>query len=1576
MTPVHFHFVTPNGLPVANTDFIITLEESSFEALDSGVVLPKQVLATTDAEGKAIVDLWPANEIYHVHVEDAEACVSLHYKFRVPKVASGAFVRLQDIVIDLDDDSYNPDEVTNLRALAEAAAAAAASAAASAASATLRANDIEVSAQASEDARIAAEAALASAQSTESNVIALFENNSTGTGSGIEYLTAAPTTGTHARGKQFGNANAAVLGEPPDDYIITGWICLTGGTPGVWAEIKTWQSGPSTEAVEVAEISGPGFVGSDHLGTVNVVGDAYWFIDGHQLDSVSDFPLFVPMNNAVHHELKIGIKVEGVWKFSQGIPITQPSSTPAADLIPANDRYELVHDSLISGFDSFRTWFAFSNSENVPSDDESINGAQDRKTRAGASPYVGAADQAPLDYDPFTFFPETGYVRISARKATAAELPRLTPGQTWLSGVMMSPDLAVVHGLREYISKGPENHGWRGLWDLEKTRLWPTEGDFDEGDGKKPTKQSFNIHSPTTNPDGSGSSPNWSGWIDILGGKSASDLKISAMERLPERCDIFADGILRHSGANPSKTEMMPVMDLAIGGEQTADFISPTLESDVSPIHLDVRHRLWQRPSQAVWGPTITTKPRLVAPEQWQTGPGTVLLIEPGESSNGQLIERRIVRNSFKIPDADYTTGGGTTYKTRKTKRDEFNNLTYQGDDGTALRVWELWRIVVNGQTQDRYVYSDFVWCGSVSYDWSSGSAVEVPYVDEYPEGTIDLMANGITDWVPKGGTIQRVGQTILVSADGSDWASARLDVTLEIGQRYSLEWYGIQGTSGTPPQIHIGNVNGYNSYADAQENSPIEFTVLDAPVVNFYINVGSQTAGQTNRFGGLILSKIDAQVEPNAVNNVNIVIADMTEPNDAEIRYIEGNHSWADAQAPVPAFIAQGASLKGSSFPTWVKNDSRFANFISSAYYTHITGWSLKLQKEGVGVNNVGIQTKDFAIEYLSKADNTWKLIRKTDGVIWYPVDLVAFSNLSDTPSTVAEQPDGSVILTPLEQYVEHSEWEPEVPGERPIVDISSIVSDIAALKATHYSRLVVLDPNAPSDISLQGYMLNTAIDAYPDGTTTVGDGAGQMPYNPGAAVSRAKTVTSEWQAFNVCTLDIGSRVEGTGPRSEMVITTNQLINNPPPSLSDEVVTPPAPGSNNLLAPGDFSIDTEGWVAGEGANVTVVNGKLQVARGGSLAGFAAKSVTLEVGAQYSFHWEGIQGTSEWVPHLHLGVPGTYNAYVGSATESPIVFTATHVTLEVLLASGAANVGEFQQYDNFSLVKTANASVANSSATNAPVLPNGFSASQVGPVTFTENFNTTTLAPDKWQGQQWYEQFDARDNYLIADGLLKIWNVQRNGEWDDGRTFNTDGGDDGNPSPKFAQKHGFFECRAKIPKGPSNWPAFWLYNHTPENQGLRRPEIDIMEIFGGDINYTHNAEYPYNYAGTVHDGVDQQTTNHGSRLLTAAGLGSFDLSAAFHTYGIKWDSSGVEFFFDGASIGKVTYDPDTAMYLIISMGTQSGRSYDGLAWPEPTSASSLDSSNALEVEYIRAWGLPDNSHVVSGSAPNPANSQS
>jgi hypothetical protein len=51
--------------------------------------------------------------------------------------------------------------------------------------------------------------------------------------------TAAPTAGTWAQGDFVANSNRTEAGAASSKYVVMGWVCVVGGTPGTWVESRT-----------------------------------------------------------------------------------------------------------------------------------------------------------------------------------------------------------------------------------------------------------------------------------------------------------------------------------------------------------------------------------------------------------------------------------------------------------------------------------------------------------------------------------------------------------------------------------------------------------------------------------------------------------------------------------------------------------------------------------------------------------------------------------------------------------------------------------------------------------------------------------------------------------------------------------------------------------------------------------------------------------------------------------------------------------------------------------------------------------------------------------------------------------------------------------------------------------------------------------------------------------------------------------------------------------------------------------------------------------------------------------------
>ena len=253
------------------------------------------------------------------------------------------------------------------------------------------------------------------------------------------------------------------------------------------------------------------------------------------------------------------------------------------------------------------------------------------------------------------------------------------------------------------------------------------------------------------------------------------------------------------------------------------------------------------------------------------------------------------------------------------------------------------------------------------------------------------------------------------------------------------------------------------------------------------------------------------------------------------------------------------------------------------------------------------------------------------------------------------------------------------------------------------------------------------------------------------------------------------------------------------------------------------------------------------------------------------------------------------------------------------------------------------ASVANFSSDLILLAP-GTSAVTDGPygqdpsafdLTFYDSF-TSGLNLDVWNLDGIAGRLNASNavpNYTTSNGSLKIW-PQRgsNGEFFD-RTLDT--------RRSFTQRYGYFEIEAKLPRGKGVWPAFWLLSMS----GDGRPEIDIMEAYPG-------GEKPWGTPGA--DGVPVPTMYAPVVWRDArdrAGYGKIatpDLSKDFHRYGAKWEPNKVTFYFEGEEVYSVDASLSTPMFMILDL-------WFGSASGQPDSSTPTGESNALEINYVKAW---------------------
>lgn len=147
------------------------------------------------------------------------------------------------------------------------------------------------------------------------------------------------------------------------------------------------------------------------------------------------------------------------------------------------------------------------------------------------------------------------------------------------------------------------------------------------------------------------------------------------------------------------------------------------------------------------------------------------------------------------------------------------------------------------------------------------------------------------------------------------------------------------------------------------------------------------------------------------------------------------------------------------------------------------------------------------------------------------------------------------------------------------------------------------------------------------------------------------------------------------------------------------------------------------------------------------------------------------------------------------------------------------------------------------------------------------------------------------------------------------------------------QTYGYFEMRARLPRGKGFWPAFWLL----PKRAAWPPEVDVFEASGSR---------PW---GIKHGAIEKPRT-----ATTSAGLWIdqvIDVSDGFHIYGMEWTRDNLVFFIDGMK--SFEYGPHAIhedMYLLANLALGS---HDPNWIPDPDKTTPFP--GLFEIDYIHAY---------------------
>lgn len=182
--------------------------------------------------------------------------------------------------------------------------------------------------------------------------------------------------------------------------------------------------------------------------------------------------------------------------------------------------------------------------------------------------------------------------------------------------------------------------------------------------------------------------------------------------------------------------------------------------------------------------------------------------------------------------------------------------------------------------------------------------------------------------------------------------------------------------------------------------------------------------------------------------------------------------------------------------------------------------------------------------------------------------------------------------------------------------------------------------------------------------------------------------------------------------------------------------------------------------------------------------------------------------------------------------------------------------------------------------------------------------------------------------FTVEKGILRIEARKTNGRWQSGLLASVDPHGNG-----FSQQYGYFEMRAKFPKGPGMWPAFWLAGvRGIRDKSVTSPEIDVIEQYG---------VMPNLMCMTLH--LWGPGDKHGAEADAVIVPGMTD---DFHTYGVLVDENFIVWYYDSVELWRTKTPPEakTPLYIMLNLAMGSG-------WPIDKAVS----PSYMYVDYVKAY---------------------
>ncbi len=208
--------------------------------------------------------------------------------------------------------------------------------------------------------------------------------------------------------------------------------------------------------------------------------------------------------------------------------------------------------------------------------------------------------------------------------------------------------------------------------------------------------------------------------------------------------------------------------------------------------------------------------------------------------------------------------------------------------------------------------------------------------------------------------------------------------------------------------------------------------------------------------------------------------------------------------------------------------------------------------------------------------------------------------------------------------------------------------------------------------------------------------------------------------------------------------------------------------------------------------------------------------------------------------------------------------------------------------------------------------------------TFAEEFGGTSLDTNTWLteapwGTQWNQhelQWYDPSRLSFGSGRLRITTDRTTGAY----AYSS-----GVITSRAKYSYGYFEMRAKLPKGAGVWPAFWLLAD-------KQQEIDVLELVGSRPN---SVEMYYHLGG---------------KEVFGTWYTGPDFSEGYHTFAVDWQPTCIRWYIDGAQRAEYRAPiPPTPQCIIANTAVGDVGSFPG------TPDSSTILPQRYDIDYIRYW---------------------